>query len=373
MPRGRGSSSQSSGTHAIVARLPLESRKLILENTFAIKEEFSNNEATSWVVQELKCRDLKRLFKPIASTAYERLVQTFYEHLRYECSQPDVLFSSIDGIDVEVTIANVAAILKCSHEPPESDIPWIDCPSMLTIEDIVSDMGEGQYADKHWNTASKAKIPPNLWFIDMVLYRNVCPLGHKTQRRDMFLSAIYSFHRGFWCSILEIIWRQIHKFWEGVHHRVAEHMKTWGLPFPFLITHILRKRGIKANATDGPITESPHFGRIQWNQSCSHMPRVVQQLEMMDVDEPVVPETVAPEPAELPVEPEPEEEEEYEETITLKVSDFVAFQDILEDMQFQISNIQRDARRDRLETQAMLRAIFDRLPPASGSSAPPAP
>jgi hypothetical protein len=45
-----------------------------LENIFAIKEEFSNNEATSWAVQELKNRGLKRLFKPIASTAYGRLV-----------------------------------------------------------------------------------------------------------------------------------------------------------------------------------------------------------------------------------------------------------------------------------------------------------
>jgi hypothetical protein len=68
-----------------------------------------------------------------------------------------------------------------------------------------------------------------------------------------------------------------------------------------------------------------------------------------------------------------EEEEEYEETITLRASNFVAFQDILEDMRFQITNIQRDARQDRLETQEMLRAILDRLPPASRSSAPPAP
>jgi hypothetical protein len=96
---------------------------------------------------------------------------------------------------------------------------------------------------------------------------------------------------------------------------------------------------------------------------------------MMDMDEPAVPETSAPKPAEPPMEPEIEEEEEedYEETITLRASDFVAFQDILEDMRFQIANIQRDARQDRLETQAMLRAILDRLPPASGSSAPPAP
>jgi hypothetical protein len=59
----------------MIARPPFESRKLILEKTFAIKEEFSNNEATSWAVQELKNQGLKRLFKPIASTAYERLVR----------------------------------------------------------------------------------------------------------------------------------------------------------------------------------------------------------------------------------------------------------------------------------------------------------
>ena len=98
---------------------------------------------------------------------------------------------------MELTIADVAAALKCSHEPLELDIPWIACPSMLTIEDIVFDMCEGQFADSHRNAASKAKIPPKFWFVDVVLYRNVCPLGHKTQRRDMFLSVLYSFHRGF--------------------------------------------------------------------------------------------------------------------------------------------------------------------------------
>jgi hypothetical protein len=251
----------------------MESQKLLLENTFAIKEVFSNNEATSWAVEELKRRGLKRLFKPVASTAYERLVREFYTHLRIDGDQPDKLFSSIDGREVEVTIGDVAAVLKCSHEPPESDIPWIECPSMLTLEDIVSDMCEGQYADDRRNAASKTKIPQNLLFIDMVLYRNVCPLGHKTQRRDLFLSALYSFHKGFWCSIPEIIWRQIQKFCEGVHHRGAEHTKTWGLPFPFLITHILRKMGIRGTPADGPITESPYFGPIQWRQSLSHMPR----------------------------------------------------------------------------------------------------
>jgi hypothetical protein len=212
MPRGRASSSWSFGTHAIVSRPLIESRKLILETSFTVKDEFSKNEATEWAVQELKHRGLKRLFKPVASTAYECLVWDFYEHLRYDYSWPDVLVSSIDDRDVKVIIADVVAALKCSHELLDLDILWIDCPSMLTLEDIVSDMCEGQYADKHWNAASKAKIPRNLWFVDVVLYRNVCPLGHKTQRRDMFLSALYLFHRGFWCSIPKIIWRQIYKF-----------------------------------------------------------------------------------------------------------------------------------------------------------------
>jgi hypothetical protein len=85
MPRGQGSSSRSTGTQSMVARHPIESRKLLLENTIAIKEEFSNNETTSWAVQELKNRDLKRLFKPVASTTYERLVREFYDNLRCEC------------------------------------------------------------------------------------------------------------------------------------------------------------------------------------------------------------------------------------------------------------------------------------------------
>jgi hypothetical protein len=145
MPRGQGSSSRSSGFRATAARPSMESRKLLLENTFAVKEVFSNNEATSWAVEELKRRGLKRLFKPVASTTYERLVREFYTHLRIDDDQPDSLFSSIDGRNVEVTVGDIAAVLKCSHEPPESDIPWLECPSILTLEDIVSDMCEGQY------------------------------------------------------------------------------------------------------------------------------------------------------------------------------------------------------------------------------------
>jgi hypothetical protein len=217
----------------------------------------------------------------------------------------------------------------------------------------------------------------------------VCPLGHKTQRRDLFLSALYSFHRGFWCSIPEIIWRQIQKFCEGVHHRGAEHTKTWGLPFPFLITHILRKVGIRGTPADGPITESPYFGLVQWRQSISHMPRVAPQPtpqlqperepalepEPMDIPKLVAEHEMAFEPQrqtkEQPEEYEEEQLEEDEECITLRRSDLLHFQDTLVDIQSQIADLQRDARQDRLEVQQMFRAIMDRLPPAVGPHAPP--
>jgi hypothetical protein len=113
-----------------------------------------------------------------------------------------------------------------------------------------------------------------------------------------------------------------------VHHRGAEHTKTWGLPFPFLITHILRKKGIKCNVTDGPITESPYFGRIQWRQSLSHMPRAAPEPEPKPMDIPEIaaePEMAAEPERATEQEEQPEEKAEYEETIMLKASDFVHF------------------------------------------------
>jgi hypothetical protein len=68
-----------------------------------------------------------------------------------------------------VTIANIATALKCNTEQPEVDDQWIDHPSMLTTEDIVSNMCEGQFTDRHKNAATKSKLPPQLWFVDFVL------------------------------------------------------------------------------------------------------------------------------------------------------------------------------------------------------------
>jgi hypothetical protein len=59
MPRGQVSTSRSSTTQAMVARPLFQTRKLILATSFAIKEDFSKNDATKWAIQELKRRGLK--------------------------------------------------------------------------------------------------------------------------------------------------------------------------------------------------------------------------------------------------------------------------------------------------------------------------
>jgi hypothetical protein len=73
-------------------------------------------------------------------------------------------------------------------------------------------------------------------------------------------------------------------------------------------------------------------------------------------------------------------EAKQEEKITIRASDLIALQDSLDNMQFKIANIERDARQaqckaeERFEAQqSLLRAILDRLPPASraASSTPP--
>jgi hypothetical protein len=177
---------------------------------------------------------------------------------------------------LDVTTSDIAAALHCNDEHPPADAQLDDQPDTLYVSEIIEDMCAGQYADEKRNAGSRSKLPQPLLLVDYVLYQNVCPLGHKSQRRDQFLQALYAFHKGHWYSIPSIIWNQIQKFWNGAIARKANNTKSWGLPFPFLLTHILKKKGIKGTPEDGPISEHPFFGRNQWNHSQSHMPGEVR-------------------------------------------------------------------------------------------------
>jgi hypothetical protein len=227
-------------------------------------------------VQEFKRRGLKKLFKPVTSTAYTRLVIQFYSNLSRDCNKPSTLSSTIQGKQVDVTTSDIAAALRCNDEHPPVDVQLDEQPDSFYVSEIIEDMCAGQYANEKWNAGSRSKLSQQLLLVDYVLYRNVCPLGHKSQRRDQFLQALYTFRKGHWYSIPSIIWYQLHKFWDGVIARRATTTKSWGFPFPFLLTHILKKKGIQGTPEDGPVTEHPFFDRNQWNHSQSHMPKEVR-------------------------------------------------------------------------------------------------
>jgi hypothetical protein len=75
----------------------------------------------------------------------------------------------------------------------------------------------------------------------------------------------------------------------------SRQVKFMGITLPIPSHSYIAKKGIKGTSVDTPITEHPPFGRIQWNQSYYHMPRVPRapttqvervEEEHMDMDEP---------------------------------------------------------------------------------------
>jgi hypothetical protein len=159
---------------------------------------------------------LKKLFKPVTSTAYTRLVVKFYSNLSRDCNKLGTLSSTVKGKQVVVTTSDIATTLHCNDEHPPADAQLDEQPDPFYVSEIIEDMCAGQYADEKRNVGSWSKLPQPLLLVDYILYRNVCPLGHKSQRRDQFLHALYAFHKGHWYSIPSIIWNQLKKFWDGV-------------------------------------------------------------------------------------------------------------------------------------------------------------
>jgi hypothetical protein len=359
MPRTTPSTSQASSSRAQSSHPTIEQREILFETEFDINDDFKNFEATQWVVQEFKHRGLKKLFKPVTSTAYTRLVIQFYSNLSRDCNKPGTLSSTVKGKQVDVTTSDIAAALHCNDEHPSADAQLDDQPNAFYVSVIIEDTCASQYAHEKRNAGSRSKLPQPLLLVDYILYRNVCPLGHKSQRRDQFLQALYTFHKGHWYSIPSIIWNQLHKFWDGVIARKASPTKSWRFPFPFLLTQILKTKGIKGTPEDGPVTEHPFFGRNQWNHSQSHMPREVR--------------------VEIPVEEGGEEAEHMEEDVPASQQGGRADTVVISRTEYELlsgahQRLEKlEERFTNIEAQSathttLLRAILDRLPPVAGAS-----
>jgi hypothetical protein len=182
MLRTTPSTSQASSSRAQSSHPTFEQREIIFETKFDINGDFKNFEATQWAIQEFKRRGLKKFFKPVTSTAYIRLVVQFYANLYRDCNRPGTMSSTVQGKQVEVTTSDIAAALHCNDEHPPVDAQLDEQPESFYVSKIIEDMFDGQYADEKWNTGNRSKLPQQLLLVDYILQRNVCPLGHKSQR-----------------------------------------------------------------------------------------------------------------------------------------------------------------------------------------------
>jgi hypothetical protein len=162
MPRTTASIPQASSSRAQSSQPTCEQREILYETTFDVNRDFKNFEATQWVIQEFTRRGLKKLFKPVTSTAYTKLVVQFYSNLYTDCNRRGVLFSNIKGKPVEVTTADIAAALKCNDEHPPVEAQMDAQQEPFYISQIIDDMCGGQYADNKNNAGSRSKLPPQL-------------------------------------------------------------------------------------------------------------------------------------------------------------------------------------------------------------------
>ncbi|XP_059454545.1 uncharacterized protein LOC132184800 [Corylus avellana] len=213
-------------------------------------------------------------------------------------------------------------------------------------------MCQWDYADAHHNTGNRFKLPRRLWFVDSLLHPNAFPLGHKTQRRYQFLQTLYAFHKDAWYSIPKIIWNQIYKFWNGVHVGGAESTHSWGLPFPYLITYILRKKGIKGTAADELVTTTPIFGIRQWNKSCSYMPQALpEEEEEAEEAEPMAEDESATEPV---------AEVEEEASIDIRAIQYRSICERMEGLRRELADQRMEAREDKVTMDKRL-AVLENL------------
>jgi hypothetical protein len=377
MPKGQASSSRKTNDRSNYATDKWRHRSLIPETRFDIVGKFREDAAAKSAYKQIKRRRLAPLLSPAHDVYYPRYVKLFYKNLAFDEDKPGVLASVIDGVEFEVSIEDIAEAMGLPHEcPPDlvdraGAVRYGVFPENIGFTEIIDDMCEGRYTNDDRNCTSKSLLPASLWLIDTVLQRNVCPLGHKSQRRGDFLNALYAFHGRYWVSIPHLIWLQMHKCWHGLVHTNNKKAAKWALPFPFLVTKLILEKGITVEEGDYMQTEAPVFGVAQWNQSVSHMPRYAPGPAVsIDEEASEAPRDEAPaadaEMADADMADADMAEDaasfDTEERVMMSRTEFDYLREQLDDLRFEVSDYAREFREDNAETQRLLRDLLARLP-----------
>jgi hypothetical protein len=202
-------------------------------------------------------------------------------------------------------------------------------------------------------------LPPHLLLVDSMLKKNVCSLGHKTQRIDDVLAAHYAFEEKYWVNIPELIWKRLQKCWEDMIEKRLASASQRPLPFPCLITKLIIDGGIPILERAPVDRNIPIFGLTQWEHSISHIPQLGEpQVEMEIHDAPAdeIHEGKPSAPKEVLVPSTP--------------TDFLVLQGQMDQMDLEMremraTQIEILARQTAMET--MMRECFSRFPPPNAA------
>jgi hypothetical protein len=349
-------SPDSPGRPGETIRREWQKRTFNVETRFDIVGAFREKEEVKWAYRQIRKRNLLPLLKPAGDFFYPPFVRVFYQNLTYDTDNPAYLSSVVLGQQVYVSVDDIARALGCPTDDPRGKFG--EYPPHCDLHFIIRDMFGGAYGDIRRTCAKRAQLSPHLLLVDSILKKNVCPLGHKTQRIGDVLAALYAFENRYWISIPELIWRQLHKCWEDMIEKRLTSAAQRPLPFPCLITKLIISSGIPIPERANLDRSIPVFGLAQWTQSISHMPQLGEPQVDMEIDDgaPV---------DEAPVDEAPETgpSAPRQTSVPSTPTDFSL-------LQGQLDIIAREMRETRAEILArqsamedMMREILGRLPP----------
>jgi hypothetical protein len=277
------SSPDSPGRPGKFIRREWRQRPFNVETHFDIVGAFLEKESVKWAYRQFRKRNLLPLLKPADDLFYPPFVRVFFQNLTYDIDNPTYLSSVVLGQHVYVSVDDIANALGCPTTDPRCRFG--EYPPRCDLHFIICDMFGGAYGDDKRTCAKRAQLPHHLLLIDSVLKKNVCPLGHKTQRIGDVLAALYTFDRQYWVSIPELIWRQMHKCWEDMIEKRLTSAAQRPLHFPCLITKLIVDSRIPIPERAVLDRNIPVFGLAQWTQSISHMPQMGEPPVDMEVED----------------------------------------------------------------------------------------
>lgn len=343
-------SSRHPGSGSAFTSHEWQRRDINPETCFDIVRPFREIDDVKWARKQFRKRKLLPLLQPAYDKIYLRLVRTFYQNLTFDSDQPSILSSTIDGIEIQFSVEDIAEALGCPCDSPSDRFG--EFPSGMDLHAIINDMCEGEYADKKRNCTSKAKLPSKLICVRV----NMC--------EGEFLAALYAFHKKYWFNAPQLIWRQMYKCWDELLDKRLPSAEKWGLPFPSLVTKLVLNKGVTLHRKAVISQNFLVFGLTQWNLSVSHMKKkklAPEPDDDMEVD-----------PADMPAADmaEGESSVRIEGPVPVSPTEF-------ELLQAQLNRMEKRQEDFEKEMRDTLRELLSRLPPApfapSAPLAEPAP